>query len=205
MKQLNSERTNYPVSESERANTQACPEKDISFDELIDLYYHEIYCYLLYLLRNRGRPNIVFDAQDLVQEVFLTAWRCFEQLETDRNIRAWLYRVAKYRVWKYFDKCRTRDRYARFIDFGNEERYVELAHRGVSPEQQTFLNEAFKIIREEIPKLPRKQRLAVELRYTRSLDYVDIAEAIDCSYDSAIMNVTRGSWRLRQAVLGKYD
>jgi DNA-directed RNA polymerase specialized sigma24 family protein len=51
--------------------------------------------------------------------------------------------------------------------------------------------------------LPPKQGAAVMLRYLQGLDYPEIAQALDCSEDSARANVYQGLRRLRRDLKDK--
>ncbi|GIJ13162.1 RNA polymerase subunit sigma-70 [Micromonospora andamanensis] len=70
------------------AGRPADPAGDRSFSELNDRHRHElrVHCY-----RMLGSFE---DAEDLVQETFLRAWRRRDDLELVENVRAWLYRIA---------------------------------------------------------------------------------------------------------------
>jgi RNA polymerase sigma-70 factor (ECF subfamily) len=54
------------------------------------------------------------------------------------------------------------------------------------------------MIRRSIASLPAKQQMAVVLRHVQGLDYAEIAEALECSEDSARANVYQAIRRLRR-------
>ena len=58
------------------------------FEEQIGRYRHELiaYCYRM--------TGSVHEAEDLVQETYLRAWRGYERLRGGRRFRTWLYRIA---------------------------------------------------------------------------------------------------------------
>ncbi|TDW21494.1 RNA polymerase subunit sigma-70 [Kribbella kalugense] len=59
-----------------------------SFEEDVERYRHElrVHCY-----RMLGSYD---EAEDLVQETFLRAWRAFDEFEGRSSVRTWLYRIA---------------------------------------------------------------------------------------------------------------
>src|ERR671919_2804631 len=59
-----------------------------AFRELTDPYRRELQ---LHIYRIVGSPH---DAEDLLQETLLAAWRGLEQFQARASVRAWLYRIA---------------------------------------------------------------------------------------------------------------
>jgi len=59
-----------------------------AFRELTDPYRRELQ---VHIYRIVGSPQ---DAEDLLQETLLAAWRGLEQFEGRASLRAWLYRIA---------------------------------------------------------------------------------------------------------------
>lgn len=165
------------------------------FETLIERYHDEIYSYLWRLLQGAGRSDSDVEAQDLTQEVFLRAYRAFGRLRRDSNHRAWLYKIATNcarTAWK-------RDqRQARHSVPWRDEVHQIPSSAGQLPDQQLVLAETLAAVREAIAALPPKQRAAVVLRHVQGLDYPEIAQALDCSEDSARANVYQGLRRLRR-------
>src|SRR5881392_3857108 len=63
-----------------------------AFRELTDRYRRELQ---LHIYRIVGSTQ---DAEDLLQETLLAAWRGLEQFERRASVRAWLYRIATNRA-----------------------------------------------------------------------------------------------------------
>jgi RNA polymerase sigma-70 factor (TIGR02960 family) len=73
---------------TERTLTRASGGDEDAFRELTDPYRRELQ---LHIYRIVGSAQ---DAEDLLQETLLAAWRGLEQFEGRASVRAWLYRIA---------------------------------------------------------------------------------------------------------------
>lgn len=158
------------------------------FETLIESYHDEIYSYLWRLLESAGGYTGAVDAQDLIQEVFLRAYRAFERLRPGSNYRAWLYKIATncaYTALKQGSRSS-----APLPD--------DVVDTNPSPHQQAVQNETLAAIREALAGLPPKQQAAVVMRHVQGLEYAEIAQALGCSDDSARANVYQAIRRLRR-------
>jgi RNA polymerase sigma-70 factor (ECF subfamily) len=163
------------------------------FEVLIERHHDEVYRYLWRLLSSSGRSDAADLAQDLTQDVFMRAFRAYGRLRPGSNHRAWLYKIATncgYTALK--QEKRLPDS---LID---DEAHAIVANVDQTPDRQVVLDEALEKVRRSIHSLPRKQGAAVVMRYLQELDYSEIAEALECSTDSARANVYQGLRRLRQ-------
>jgi RNA polymerase sigma-70 factor (ECF subfamily) len=158
------------------------------FETLIDQYHDEIYRYLWRVLPEGGRAGAV-SADDLAQEVFLRAYRAFGRLRADSNYRAWLYKIATNCAYTAMKRAN------REVDVEDLDR---LASSDGHPERQVIEGEAVERLQRLIDRLPPKQQAAVVMRYLQELSYAEIAQALDCSEDSARANVYQGIRRLRR-------
>lgn len=143
-----------------------------------------------HLERMLGRAD---DAEDVLQEVWITAYRRPPDDGPGSNVRAWLYRVATNAAL---------DRLA-----GSRRRWETLQGRGhvLEPEDRPApddgldgLSEAARTrVREGVAGLPPKQRQAVWLRWVEGEDYDAIARKLESSPESARANVYQGLKKLR--------
>ena len=63
--------------------------KQKRFDALVNALYADIYRYAYWLTGHRSV------AEDLVQETYLRAWRCFESLKDEKSAKAWLITIVR--------------------------------------------------------------------------------------------------------------
>jgi len=147
------------------------------FQALLDAHSAEIYRFLVATAGPR-------DADDCFQETWISAMRAYPRLRSGRNLRAWLFRIAKN---KAIDAHRARDR-----------RPVPVASLpdGAAPAHELELEEPelWAAVRE----LPPKQRAAVYCRSVLGIPYDELAELLECSRDAARRSVHEGLKRLRE-------
>ena len=144
-----------------------------------------LYATALRLTRN---PH---DAEDLVQETFLRAYRGFDGFAAGTNIRAWLYTILH--------RARTDAlrRSARVPPL------AELPAEGPGlPPPQDALAAGQEDIARALGGLPETFRAAVVLRDIEDLSYQEIARALEIPVGTVMSRIHRGRLLLRKA-LGK--
>lgn len=134
------------------------------------------------------------DAEDVLQEVWITAHERPPDEGPGSNVRAWLYRVATNAALTRL----TRDRRRRAALADNRVRLEPDPGCGPDAVLQGMSDEARARVRAHVARLPRKQREAVWLRWGMGVDYREIADRLDCSEESARANVYNGMKRLRE-------
>jgi RNA polymerase sigma-70 factor (ECF subfamily) len=172
----------------------------LRFETLIERYHDEIYRYLWRLMNSAGRTDSDLEAQDLSQEVFLRAYRSFGRLRRDSNHRAWLYKIATNCAYTALKQGQRQDDHSVPL---HDQVHEMLAGTEPSPEHRVDVDETLEMVRRAIAVLPSKQRVAVVLRHVQGLDYAVIAQALDCSEDSARANVYQALCRLRRTLAGQ--
>lgn len=68
------------------------------FREIVEAYQQEIYRYIYKMIKNHG------EAEELTQEVFVSAYTKLYQYKTNISFRAWLYRIAKNLTLNYLKR-----------------------------------------------------------------------------------------------------
>ena len=132
------------------------------------------------------------DAEDLVQETLLRAYRAFDRYTPGTNIRAWLYTILRH--------VRT-DAYRRG---GRSPQTVELTDDGppVAPTQEALFSGAEDIAR-ALEKVPETFRIAMLLRDVLDFTYDEIAKILDIPIGTVMSRIHRGRARLRKALGGR--
>jgi RNA polymerase sigma-70 factor (ECF subfamily) len=160
------------------------------FEELIEHHHDEIFAYLWRLMGNDRRRDGAMDVEDLAQDVFLRAYRSFATLRPNSNHRAWLYKIA------------TNCAYTQLRQTKNHDKLLSLQHPATGRENASDTSSSSKDMEQRVRALvnglPAKQKACVTLRYLQDLDYLEIAEILGCSQESARANVSQAIRRLRK-------
>lgn len=152
-----------------------------SVEQLYQEHRRPIYAYLARLVDDREA------AEDLCQETFLKALRCWEQHDPAASPVAWLYRIAANTA---YDHLRRRRRWA------SRALPIELAARlGAPMAEAPALGDS---VRSALAQLPARYRAPLLLRACDGLSLEEIASALGCSSDAAKMRLSRARRRFRQ-------
>lgn len=134
-------------------------------------------------------------AEDAAQEIFLKAYRSLAQFRGRSAFSTWLYRIASRHC---LDLLRRRARGPLLSWDDLLERHGEAVESLVSGRAEGGDPlEAADLARRLIATLPPDQRAALVLRESQGLTYQEIAEAMDCSLDSAKARLRRARENLR--------
>ena len=171
---------------SASASTTGAPYEQ-GVEAWVEAHQAELHRHLTRLLGNAA------DAEDVLQQVWVTAFQSPPDSGPGSNVRAWLYRVATNRALDCLASARRRARNLKRKD-------PALSTSEISPPDQHAFglsDPARARIREHCARLPRKQREAVWMRWVEGLEYDVIARRLDSSPESARANVYHGMKRLR--------
>ena len=128
------------------------------------------------------------EAEDCLQETFMSAFRAYPRLRTADNLRAWLYTIAQR---KATDAVRRRARRpTRGLD-------------GVDPVAPSAGDPADDGLWMLVRGLPVKQRAALTHRFVLDLAYGEIGSRMGTSEEAARQNVSAGLRRLRREVANR--
>jgi RNA polymerase sigma-70 factor (ECF subfamily) len=163
-------------------------EEDLASDALA--YVDQLYATALRLTRS---PS---DAEDLVQDTYLKAFRASKQFQPGTNLKAWLFTILQ----NTFRNLR-RDRGREPVDIDSEtvERAPVRAD-APDPEQRLLAQTLDADLRDALEALPPAFREAVWLRDVEDLAYADIAQVLDVPIGTVMSRISRGR-RLLQAGL----
>ena len=132
------------------------------------------------------------DAEDVVQEVFVTVWKQAARFDPSRGrASTWLYRITANRC---IDQRRRR---ALRNFFGLDDIAEEPAAPEANAETATAARQELAIVSDGLSRLPERQRMALLLRAVAELDIGGIADVMGTSTGSVEQLLVRGRRTLR--------
>ncbi len=155
--------------------------------------YHKVY-------RMTGNPQ---DAEEIVQETLLRAYKALAQFELRSNFSTWLYRIAVNRTLDFLSakKMKMKDTYqiTEDLDFeegGNKE--IQLTESGPGPDRLLLSSEVRSKVAQALNLLTPPERIAFTMRHMEGRSIEEISEAMKLKPSAAKNSVFRAVQKLRQ-------
>ncbi|HTA44303.1 MAG TPA: RNA polymerase sigma factor [Bryobacteraceae bacterium] len=128
-------------------------------------------------------------SEELAQEVFLRVYRSRATYEPTARFTTWLFRIATHLALNWLRDGRNERGHQRLDDEGDGDMPVrEVADRKPSVEQRMVYQTRLQEVRDAIALLPEKQRAAVLMHKYEEMEYVQIAQVLECS-ESAVKSL----------------
>lgn len=127
-------------------------------------------------------------AEDVVQDSFIRAYEKLHTFEGRASFKSWLFQIA-------VNTARNRLRENR-----RDSSEIDKVQVGVSAiAESTLVHSAIAgILQEEVDKLPFKQKTALMLRVYEDMSFKEIAEVMECPYDTAKANYRHALLKLKE-------
>lgn len=157
-----------------------------------ELAYKEIYDRFWSILYRHARRMLTDEeeAEDVVQEVFLTLWNKANNIELRTSLANYLYTVVRNKIFDHFDHAKVKARYMasleKFIEQGNYETDYLVREK-----------QLFSLIQQEIECLPEKMREIFKLSRNSNLSYQEIAAQLNVTENVVRNQISRALKVLR--------
>src|SRR5450631_4258057 len=188
-----------PVSEELTLVQAAKRGDDSAFEELVRRYDRNVFRIAQHITQNRE------DAEDVVQEAFLKAYKNLEKFQEQSKFYTWLVRIAVNEALMKLRRRRPERTVSLDEEVKTEEDSVprEVADWSPNPEQQYNQAELREILTRTIQGLPATFRTVFVLRDVEGLSTEETADALDLSIPAVKSRLLRARLQLRER-LSKY-
>jgi RNA polymerase sigma-70 factor (ECF subfamily) len=171
------------------------------FEEVALPHADALFNLALYLTRSRR------DAEDLVQEAFLRAYRFFDSYRSGTNVKAWLFRILRNTFINRYRAVKTRPEEVESDKIeASYEQMVESTFLGpraaASPEALLMEGVLDREVHEALARLPEEYRTVVLLALLEELSYREIATALSIPLGTVMSRLHRGRKLLQAALVG---
>lgn len=153
-----------------------------------------------FALRTTGNAD---DAQDLLQETLMKAFRFWDKYEKGTNIRAWLFRIMKN---SYINRYRKETREPGMVDYDDVENFYDSIRDDSTDtndlQKKIYSNMLSDEVIEALQSLPEDFRTVVILCDIEGLTYEEIAEFFNCPIGTVRSRLHRGRKMLHEKLFG---
>src|SRR5437762_10319133 len=139
------------------------------------------------------------DAQDVVQEAYLRAFKSFGGFHGS-NGRAWLLTIVRNTSYTLLKKNRAVDLTTPF-----DEEIHASGHESVSPATILEQSEDAELVREAMDELPVEFREILTLRHLEGLSYKEIADIAQVAPGTVMSRLARARARLKQGLAARIN
>ncbi len=140
------------------------------------------------------------DAEDVVQETFLRAYRQLDKYEARSSFSTWLYRIAS----NYsLDLIRMRKRHEGKRERGNaEERDIlqTIPVNSPGPDRIVYSNQVQERVNEALNELSAQERTAFVLRHFEGMSIEEIGESLGTGTNATKHSIFRAVQKLRRSL-----
>ena len=142
------------------------------------------------------------DAEDLVQETYLRAYRGFSGFAEGTNLRAWMYRILTNTFINSYRKKQREPVTVQEDDLDEWYLYDKLGENGVEPsaEAEVIRSMPDEDVQRALEALPEGFRLAVLLADVEGFSYKEIAEILGIPIGTVMSRLHRGRRALEKAL-----
>ena len=171
----------------------------VDFAEQAMPFMDKLYAAAMRMTRNPA------DAEDLVQETYLRAYRGFGGFQEGTNLKAWLYRILSNTFINTYRAKKRRVEEAQLDDVEEYSLYrriggLESEAASRTPESEILDAMPEDVVKEALEALPEQFRLAVLLADVEGFSYKEISEITEVPVGTVMSRLHRGRKQLQSAL-----
>ena len=144
-----------------------------AYSKLTQKYQKPLYFHVSKMIRD---PDF---AEDLVQDIFLKAFKSLKNYKNDHAFSTWLYRIARNHTIDYLRKKKIETLSIHVDDYDESHASIQIADESSFTDQPIIRRERRNKVYEAIYQLPEKYRDIIIKRHIEEKSYQEIAAEID--------------------------
>lgn len=140
------------------------------------------------------------DAEDLVQDVYVRAYRFFHKFKRDTNFKAWIFKILTNTYINQYRKKLNQPRQVDIdkIEYTYFEKRIDTHNAVIERFDEVSYDSLFDDeIRDALQKLPDEFRIVVLLADIESFSYKEIAAIVECPLGTVMSRLSRGRKHLQ--------
>lgn len=141
------------------------------------------------------------DAEDISQDVFVSAWKNLRKFDPEKSFRPWLFTIARNAALNWIKKKKP----ALFSEFENEAGENALEENLESeiplPDEIFARKDAAKAVNEALSRLKKEHRLVLLLRYEEDMTFEEIGKVLGEPMNTVKTRHFRGLLKLKEELL----
>lgn len=139
-----------------------------AFKSLYDLYSRQLLNFILQYLKETG------EAEEILQDVFLSVWEGRKTLQVDKSVKSYLFRIAVNKVYNHLKRRVVERKYQYYLS--NNEHTSEN-----NVEDKIYFSELKETIDQILGQLPVQQRRIFRLSRLEGMSHDEIAKKFNIS------------------------
>lgn len=166
--------------------TEIAAGNKLAFEQLFFQYQPQLVAFLTGLTHD---PEL---SRDMAQEIFLSIWNERKKLEQIKSISAYLYQMARYKVYDYFDHLSVTEQYT--------QEYLKNGSGAESMEEWLFTRELQALIQETVNRMSPQRQLVYRMSREKGLSNEEIALRLNISKRTVENHLTAALGILRKVI-----
>jgi RNA polymerase sigma-70 factor, ECF subfamily len=183
------------LEQQEKQRIVAAQNGDVeAFESLVDHYAEDMYNLALRIV---DHPE---EAEDLVQEAFVRAWRGLSTFRGDARFSTWLYRIVVNLCYNRLPRLKRE-----LAALAPDDAALHMPDTVSDAPAQLISAELVAVIHQEIHNLPSNYRLLITLRHLQEMSYNEIADVTELPLGTVKTGIFRARRLLRDALESYID
>lgn len=179
----------FVMNNDKAAGQQADREYKELFDDTFREHYRNMYAYAFSILKDQET------AEEVVQLIFCKLWEKREQIQVQKSLKSYLYRMVHNESLNYLRGAKVREKY--------EKKAMEMLPANGRPHDSAGYKELQQRISHVLNELPEQCRTIFQLSRYEELPYRDIAEQMNVPL-STVKNEVAKALKLLRVRLADY-